>query len=110
MCEQRSGRAVNRSLYEVVRGELGPQWRGLSHVGHVPTLRPDLFVLMAARDRRDCRPCLLWTCEEEDSSHLIRNRPLIASEEQVQRFSVKATEGKHGFMHLREILVQALCK
>lgn len=76
MCEQGSGRAVNRSLYEVVRGELGPQWRGLSHVGHVPTLRPDLFVLMAARDWRDCRPCLRWTCQEEDSSHLIRNRPL----------------------------------
>lgn len=32
MCEQDSGRAVNRPLYEAVRGELGRQWRGLSHI------------------------------------------------------------------------------
>lgn len=60
MCEQGSGRAVNSPLYEAVWGELGRQWRGLSHVCHVSTLRPGLFVLMAARDWRDCGPCLPW--------------------------------------------------
>lgn len=53
VCEQGSGRAVNRPLYEALRGELGRQWRGLSHVCHVSTLGPGLFVLMAARDWRD---------------------------------------------------------
>ena len=62
MCEQGSGRAVNRPLYEAERGELGRQWRGLSHVCHVFTLVPGLFVLMAARDWRDCGPCLRWMC------------------------------------------------
>lgn len=55
MWEQGSGRAVNRAFYQAARGELGCQWRGLSRVCHVPTLGPGLFVLMAARDRRDCR-------------------------------------------------------
>lgn len=40
MCEQGSGRAVNRPFYEAARGELGCQWRGLSHVCHVSTPRP----------------------------------------------------------------------
>lgn len=40
MCEQGSGRAVNRAFYEAVRGELGCQWRGLSHICHVATLGP----------------------------------------------------------------------
>lgn len=40
MCEQGSGRSVNRGLYEAARGELGCQWRGLSHVCHVATLGP----------------------------------------------------------------------
>lgn len=53
MCEQGSGRAVNRPFYEAARGELGCQWTGLSHVCHVSTLSPGLFVLMAARDWRD---------------------------------------------------------
>lgn len=38
MCEQGSGRAVNRAFYQAARGELGCQWRGLSRVCHVPTL------------------------------------------------------------------------
>lgn len=50
MCEQGSGRAVNRAFYEAARGELGCQWRGLSHICHVATLGLGLFVLMAARD------------------------------------------------------------
>lgn len=54
MCEQGSGKAVNRAFYEAARGELGCQWRGLSHVCHVSTLGPGLFVLMAAQDWRDC--------------------------------------------------------
>lgn len=76
MCEQGSGRAVNRPLYEAVRGELGCQWRGLSHVCHVSTLGPGLFVLMAARDWRDCGPCLHWICVKQESSHWMRNWPL----------------------------------
>lgn len=60
MCEQGSGRAVNRAFYEAARGELGCQWRGLSHICHAATLGPGLFVLMAARDWPDCRPCLHW--------------------------------------------------
>lgn len=69
MCEQGSGRAVNRPLYEAVKGELGCQWRGLSHVCHVSTLSPGLFVLMAARDWRDCGPCLHWIRVKQESSH-----------------------------------------
>lgn len=38
MCEQGSGRAVNRAFYEAARGELGCQWRGLSRICHVATL------------------------------------------------------------------------
>lgn len=73
MCEQGSGRAVNRPLYEALRGELGCQWRGLSHVCHVSTLGPGLFVLMAARDWRDRGPCLHWICVKQESSHSMRN-------------------------------------
>lgn len=76
MCEHGSGRAVNRTLYEAVRGELGRQWRGLSHVCHVSTLWPGLFVLMAARDWRDCGPCLRWIRVRQESSHSMRNWPL----------------------------------
>ncbi len=76
MCEQGSGRAVNRPFYESLRGELGCQWRGLSHVCHVSTLGPGLFVLMAARDWRDCGPCLHWICVKQESSHSMRNWPL----------------------------------
>lgn len=51
VCVQGSGSAVNRPLYEAVQGELGRQWRGLSHVCHVSTLDPAAFVLKAARGR-----------------------------------------------------------
>ena len=91
MCEQGSGRAVNRPLYEAVRGELGCQWRGLSHVCHVSTLGPGLFVLMAARDWRDCRPCLHWICVKQESSHWMRNWPLrLHQSHRCNPFPVKA--------------------
>lgn len=64
MCEQGSGRAVNRSFYEGVQGELGSQWRGLSHVCPVSTRRPGLFVLMAAWDWW----CLVYTGYESSKS------------------------------------------
>lgn len=84
MCEQGSGRAVNRTFYEVARGELGCQWRGLSRICHVATLGPGLFVLMAARDWRDCRPCLHWIYVKQESPLSMRNRALgVASEPQV---------------------------
>lgn len=73
MCEQASGRALNRPFYEVARGELGCQWRGLSHRCHVSTLNHSLFVLMAARDWRDCRPCLHRICVKQESSPSVRN-------------------------------------
>lgn len=73
MCEQGSGRAVNRALYQAARGELGCQWRGLSHVCHVATLGPGLFVLMAARD---CGPCLHWMYVKQESPLSMRNPPL----------------------------------
>lgn len=76
MCEQGSGRAVNRAFYEVARGELGCQWRGLSRICHVATLGPGLFVLMAARDWRDCRPCLHWIYVKQESPLSMRNRAL----------------------------------
>lgn len=85
MCEQGSGRAVNRSFYEAARGELGCQWTGLSHVCHVSTLGTGLFVLMAARDWRDCGPCLHWICVKQESSLSIRSfTSRIATEPQVQ--------------------------
>lgn len=92
MCEQGSGRAVNRPLYEAVRGELGCQWRGLSRVCHVSTLGPGLFVLMAARDWRDCRPCLHWMCVKQKSFPLtMRNWPLgLHQSRRCSPFPVKA--------------------
>lgn len=98
MCEQGSGRAVNRPLYEAVRGELGCQWRGLSHVCRVSTLDPGLFVLMAARDWRDCGPCLHWICVKQESSHSMRNWPLrLHQGPQVQSIS---SQGFRGRTHL----------
>lgn len=92
MCEQGSGRAVNRPLYEAVRGELGRQWRGLSHVCHVSTLGLGLFVLMAARDWRDCGPCLRWICVRQESSHSMRNWPLrLHQSHRCNSFPVKAS-------------------
>lgn len=92
MCEQGSGRAVNRPLYEALRGELGCQWRGLSHVCHVSTLGPGLFVLMAARDWRDCWSCLHWMCVKQESSHSMRNRPLrLHHRHRSNYFPVKAS-------------------
>lgn len=76
MCEQGSGRAVNRAFYEAARGELGCQWKGLSRVCHVPTLGPGLFVLMAARDWLDCGPCLHWMCVKQESPLSTTNWPL----------------------------------
>lgn len=76
MCEQGSGRAVNRAFYQAARGELGCQWRGLSRVCHVPTLGPGLFVLMAARDWRDCGPCLHWIYVKQESPLSMRNPPV----------------------------------
>lgn len=73
MCEQGSGRAVNRAFYEAASGELGCQCRGLSRVCHVATLSPGLFVLMAARDRR---PCLHWIYAKQESPLAMRNRAL----------------------------------
>lgn len=76
MCEQGSGRAINRAFYEAERGELGCQWRGLSRICHVATLGPGLFVLMAARDWCDCRPCLHWRYVEQEGPLSTGNRAL----------------------------------
>ena len=104
MCEQGSGRAVNRPLYESLGGELGRQCRGLSHVCRVSTLGPALFVLMAARDwrdRRGCGPCLRWMCVRRGESpppppplHE-KQTSEIASEPQVQAAS---SQGRRGLM------------
>lgn len=113
MCEQGSGRAVNRAFYQAARGELGCQWRGLSHVCHVPTLGPGLFVLMAARDWRDL--FTLDICQAGEPALHEKATSGIASEPQVwstwERWCILVGRGSTGasgycircsILHLRQ--------
>lgn len=76
-----SGRPVNRAFYETLRGELGCQWTGLSHV--CPHRGGGLFVLMAARDWRDCRDLVYTECvsDRRISRTRCRTDPWLGSQQ-----------------------------
>lgn len=76
VCEQGSGRAVNRPLYEAVRGGLRSSMVRIKP--HMPCVQTQLWPVCFDGSERLAwlRPCVRWMRVKQESSHWMRNWPL----------------------------------